>query len=390
MMSISSGFYRQFAMERVLHGSPFDTLLAAELEAGGHEKVLLLTAPQAVGTPDLARLETAIGNRLAGTFSGLAPHTPLEGVLKAADLARKLGADHLVALGGGSVIDAAKLIALCVHEGIDAPEGLLNKYPTAGVDPSRRPSSAGGWIRMTALPMTLSAAEFTWFAGVTDTAKGLKYVVGHPMMMAQTVIMDPALTLGMGATDFLASGIRAVDHAAERLAALTSHPFNDAVCRQALQMLSAYLPRIHKDPRDLEARQQSQMAGWLSQAGAGTGVRVGASHALGHVLGAHAGIPHGLTSCLLLPAVMTWNAGVNAERQALVSAALGADDIPAAEAIRRLVAAIELPTRLRDVGIIRDDLALIAAKSFHDPGLRNNPRPVETTADVQEILELAW
>ena len=93
---------------------------------------------------------------------------------------------------------------------------------------------------------------------------------------------------------------------------------------------------------------------------------------------------------MLLPAVMTRNGEINGDRQRLVCAALGARDIEASEAIRRLIGAIELPTRLRDLNINRNDLAAIAAKSFHDPGLRNNPRPIETTAAVREILELAW
>lgn len=389
-MNIASGSYRQFALERVIHGTPFEGLLRAEMEQAGHRRVMLLASPRALGTPELRRVQDCLGERLAVTFAQLGDHTPVQGVLRAAKVARESDVDHLIALGGGSVIDAGKAIALCVHEGIAAPEPLLTGYPTGGVDPSRRPESASQWLRMTVLPMTLSAAEFTWFAGITDPGKGLKYIAGHPMMMAQTVLMDPALTRGMGAIDFLASGIRAVDHAAERLAALSSHPLNDAVCRQALEMLSRELPRVHRDGADLEARHQCQMAAWLSAAGAGTGVRVGASHALGHVLGAHAQVAHGVTSCVLLPAVMAWNAPVNAARQALVSEALGAKGDSAADALRRLISSIGLPTRLRDITIDRSALAAIAGKSFHDPGLTHNPRRIESTRDVEEILELAW
>jgi maleylacetate reductase len=389
-VSISSGYYRQFATERVLHGSPFDDLLNAEIDAAGYQKVLVLTAPQAIGTPEFARLEASIGERRVGTLLEFDPHTPIEGVLKAARLARALKADHLVAFGGGSVIDAAKVIALCMHEYIHKAGQLLDRYPTVGVDPSRRPADAEEWVRITALPVTLSGVEYTWFASVTDKAQGLKYAVGHPMMTPRTVVLDPELTLGVGIKDFLASGIRAVDHAAERLAALTSHPLNDAVCRRALEMLGECLPKVYRYSRDLVARQQAQMAVWLSQGGADTGVRGGASHALGRAIGAHAGISRGLASCALLPAVMSWNAAVNAAQQGLVSTALGAEGIPASDAIRRLIASIGLPTRLRDVNIAREDFAAIATRSLNSSHLHNNPRPIETAADVQEILELAW
>ncbi|MEN4918903.1 iron-containing alcohol dehydrogenase [Achromobacter spanius] len=386
----SPGLFRQYALERVLHGQPFQDALSSELDRHADCRVFVMSAPGFDDTPAYRALQRSLGDRLVGGFFGVPAHSPLPAVMQAADRVRASGANHLVAIGGGSVIDAAKAVAFWVSEAVPAGFDPRKLPAIDSVDPSRRGDSDAQWLRITAIPVTLSAAEFTFFAGVTDPLTREKRIFGHAMMAPRAVIYDAALTAAVSLPTFLASGIKALDHAVERLASLRPHPMSDAMGKQAIEMLNGFLPRVKDAPDDLDARQQCQLAAWISISGGNAGVRVGASHALGHALGAHSLIPHGLTSCVLLPSVMRWNLPANAARQRIISQAFGCPDTPAADAIEALIASLGLPTRLRDAGVQKPELQAIADKALHDPVARHNPRPVRTSADLLEILHLAW
>ena len=387
---MGAGLHRFYATERIIYGRPVREALAEEVERLAKARVLVITNEPVARTEILDQVRQALGDRVAGVFDTVTAHVPREEVLLAARAAEAARADLVVALGGGSVMDAAKLTTLVLHYGITSAVDLYAHAGIDGTDPSLRPGDAAGWLRIVAVPTTLSAAEFTWFGGATDTARGLKDPFGHPYMVPQTVIMDPAATLRTPLPLLFGTGVRAVDHAAERLASLEHQPFCDAVSTEALRRLAAGLRCLRAEPGSLGARLDCQLGAWLSISGGQSGVRVGASHGIGHVLGAHAGVPHGETSCAMLPAVMRWNRPANAERQALVSAAMGRPGEDAGDAIAALVAELGLPGRLREHRLTRDDLPVIAEKAMHDFGTRGNPRPIRRPEDVLEILELAW
>jgi len=123
--------------------------------------------------------------------------------------------------------------------------------------------------------------------------------------------------------------------------------------------------------------------------GSQNGVTKGASHGIGHVLGGTAHVPHGYTSCVMLPSVLRWNLAANVDRQKRVSAAFGKPDTPAADRVAGLVATLGLPRTLSEVGVGKDRFREIAEKSMHDRAVLNNPRPIKGPAEVMEILELA-
>jgi maleylacetate reductase len=128
----------------------------------------------------------------------------------------------------------------------------------------------------------------------------------------------------------------------------------------------------------------------MSIMGSQNGVPKGASHGIGHVLGGTAGVPHGYTSCIMLPVVLRFNAPVNAERQAWVSEALGEAGRPASDAVAALVAELGLPGRLRDVGVELDQLDRIAQEAMHDRWVHTNPRKIDGPIIVRELLDAAW
>lgn len=387
---LPQGLYRQFAIERVIHGVAAATAVPLEAERLKATRVLLTSTKSLARKTDVVeRIAKALGDRFAGLHDDIPAHTPREAVIAGANAARDAKADLIVAVGGGSTIDATKAILMALWHGITTTEGI-EPFANRGRADATPPPKTLERIRMVAVPTTLSAAEFTYFAGVTDAARGIKQSLSDPLCIPRTVLLDPEITLHTPMRLFLGTGIRAVDHATERLCSLIKHPFSDATAVEALRLLQRGLPAVQKNPANLQARLDCQLGAWLSISGIQAGVPVGASHGIGHVLGAHAGVPHGETSCVMLPATLAWNKSVNYEEQVRTAEAFGRPGVEAADCVRDLVAGLGLPTRLRDVGVRHEDFPLIAEKSMHDHAVKTNPRPIEKPADVQEILELAW
>jgi maleylacetate reductase len=243
---------------------------------------------------------------------------------------------------------------------------------------------------MIAIPTTLSAGEFSAGAGCTDAARRRKESFSHPQMIPRSVILDPAATLPTPEWLFLSTGIRAVDHAVEDICSVDCQPLSEAAAFHALRLLGKGLPAVQTDPADLAARLDCQMGAWLSMVGSQSGVSKGASHGIGHVLGGTADVPHGYTSCVMLPHVLRFNHPVNAERQARVSDALGRPQESAADAVAGLIAGLGLPTRLRDVGVREDQLDPIAENAMHDRWIHTNPRKIDGPAVIRTLLDAAW
>jgi maleylacetate reductase len=243
---------------------------------------------------------------------------------------------------------------------------------------------------MIAIPTTLSAGEFSAGAGCTDTARHVKESFSHPQMIPRTVILDPAASVPTPEWLFLSTGIRAVDHAVEDICSVNGQPISEGAAYHALRLLGKGLPAVKADPDDREARLDCQIGAWMSMVGSQTGVSKGASHGIGHVLGGTAGVPHGYTSCIMLPHVLRFNDPVNHEKQARVSEALGRPGEPAADAVAGLIAGLGLPTRLRDVGAKPEQLDLIAENSMHDRWIHTNPRKIDGPAVIRTLLDAAW
>jgi maleylacetate reductase len=204
------------------------------------------------------------------------------------------------------------------------------------------------------------------------------------------VILDPALSRHTPEWLFLSTGMRAVDHAVETICTAAPQPLADAAGLHALRLLGCGLRAVKAGDGDHEARGDCQVGSWLSITGSQGGVPMGASHGIGHVLGGSAGVPHGYTSCVMLPHVLRFNAATGTERQAWVSEALGRPGVAAGDAIAELVAALGLPGRLRDVGVRMDQLDQLAAASMHDRWVHTNPRRIDGPAVVRQLLEAAF
>jgi maleylacetate reductase len=387
-----SGVHRYPPMERVVYGTPVAEALAQEVERIGANAVYVLasgTLARQTGVVDSVR--GVLGNKFAGLCSQIGAHTPRVDVVAAANAAREVRADALLTVGGGSVTDAAKMVGLCLGNDVSDPAQLDNFRAVIHADGrSERPPVKPPGVRSIAVPTTLSAGEFNSPAGCTDTVRQVKESYLHPLMMPRSVILDPAVTVHTPEWLFLSTGIRAVDHAVEDICSINPAPLSDGTSLHALRLLSRGLRAVKADPGNLEARLDCQLGCWMSIMGSQNGVQKGASHGIGHVLGGTADVPHGYTSCVMLPHVMRFNATVNGERQAWVSEALGCPGRPAGDAVAQLVADLGLPATLQAVGVKAEQLDRIAEESMHDRWVHTNPRKIAGPTDVRALLDAAW
>lgn len=382
------------ALETVICGEAVPAALARQASALGAERVFLLASNSLKQATDSFRdVRAALGPRYAGLFHQIGAHSPRGDVLKALQAARDVDADLLVTFGGGSIIDACKVVQLAIDQDIDSEQQLL-QYAQLG-DGSSGPKagdfslfSGASRIRQIAVPTTLSGAEFSNNAGVLDTDIAAKEGYRGVDLCPQKIIYDPALSLHTPQWLWLSTAIRSLDHAVEGYCSSDTHAFLDGHFLHAMRLFADSLPATWDDPGNLSARSLNQQAVWLACCGLGT-VSHGASHGIGYILGSLCGVPHGYTSCVMLPAVLEWNAKINADRQKAIAAALGRPGESAATAVRELIAGLELPTSLQQVGVDTDKFDAIASRAIKHPVVRRNPRPLETTEQLMEILQLA-
>ena len=336
-------------------------------------------------TDEIEKIRKSLGTRCAATFDAMPPHTPREAVIAAAEQARAANADLIVTVGGGSITDGAKAVQICLANDIRTVDAIDRVRSSRGVVPPMAAPS----VRQISVPTTIAGGEFSALAGVTNQRTKVKEMLRHDLVMPRAVILDPAVTLHTPEWLWLSTGIRAVDHCVEGLCSREAHPYADAQAQKGLSMLAQSLPRVKADPADLDARMDCQIGTWLSMAPLASGVPMGASHGIGYVLGAEFGVPHGYTSCVMLPSVMRWNKPDNAGRQALVSAAMGKPGEDAADVLDHFIRDLGLPRSLQDVRIGPEQFDRIAQQAMGTPWIPRNPRKIEGPAQVREILVLA-
>ena len=380
------------AQERIIHGLPAGAVVRAEAERLGARRVFLISGRSLGALPDgpLQRVAQALGERHAGTFAAVRAHSPREDVIAAAAAARACGADLLVGLGGGSAIDAAKAVQLCLWHGLSTPEAMEPYRSGAAAAVARPIEPPADALRMLAVSTTLSAPEFTGMAGITDSTSKTKQMFAHRMMVPRTAILDPAATLHTPADLLFSTAIRSVDHAVECWCSPLATPATEALSLQGLKLLSQALPAIQAQPQDLKPRLAAQFGMWQAVAALAAGVQTGASHGIGYALGAGFNVAHGHTSCVMLPAVLRWNAVVNAQRQQALAVAMGDPGRSLADLLATLISQLGLPGNLRAVGLREEQLDALAQQALAFPPVQANPRPIRSAADVREILALAW
>ncbi len=368
------------AMDEVVFGTPAAEAVVAQMHRLRAARAFLMVSGTLNRQSDeIEKIRKALGSRCVATFDAMPPHTPREAVIAATEQARSADADLIVTVGGGSITDGAKAVQLCLANNVRSVDGIDTIRAVKGVAP---PMNAP-MVRQISVPTTIAGGEFSAIAGVTNARTKVKEMLRHELVMPRAVTVHTPEWL------WLSTGIRAVDHCVEGLCSREAHPYADAQALKGLSMLAQALPRVKANPRDLDARMDCQIGTWLSMGPLSAGVPMGASHGIGYVLGAVYDVPHGYTSCVMLPAVMRWNKPDNAERQALVSAGMGQPGNDAADVLDSFIRGLGLPRSLQDVRIGPEHFDRIAEQAMRTPWIPRNPRKINSPAQLREILLLA-
>lgn len=334
---------------RVVFGAGSIAQLPAELDRLGAKRALLLSTPEQ--KESLREVSKALGPRCAGTYDKAAMHVPVEVAEDARRVARELGADCCVTVGGGSTTGLGKAIALT------------------------------SMLPILAVPTTYAGSEMTPIYGLTEG--GLKKTGRDARVLPKTVIYDPQLTLSLPAALSASSGMNAIAHCVEALYAVDGNPIVSLMAEEGIRALAKALPPIMKNPNDMEARSEALYGAWLA------GIALGAAgmalhHKLCHILGGF-GLPHAETHSIVLPHAMQYNR--DAARGAMQRVARAIDSVDAPRGTWELEQRLGLPLRLADIGMKPADLeraARIAAEAPYP-----NPRKVEY-APVLELLKNAY
>ena len=397
--NLLQGDFNPTVPTRIVFGNEKIDSLRDEVKKLGGKRVLVLSGRAvAEKTDSVRRINEGLGDLSAGVYSGLIQRAPLSTAIEAANMAVANGVDTLVGVGGSTISDAARMIAVLMAEGITTVDRLrqLGEDQDMVLEPNLDGKSLPLQV---SIPTTLSAGEFNMGGGnVLDDQAGHKIRVRHPRLYADLIMLDPVMTEGTPDWLWLSTGVKALDHCIERLYSTGNQPAIDAPVLAAAEMLFTYLPKSRESDVDPEARLQCLVAAWMSMMGA-PNFSMGLSHAIGHIIGVHYSVGHGYTSCVTQPYVMEFNRPVSAAKQALLARSAGLDtrgmsDEAAAEAAARAVddfiMGMGMPHRLRELEIPEEDLPKIAELVLTDGGTRSNPIYITSAEQVMGVLTAAF
>ncbi len=397
--NILQGDFNPTVPTRIVFGNEKIDSLRDEVKKLGGKRVLVLSGRTvAEKTDSVRRINEGLGDLSAGVYSGLIQRAPLSTAIEAANMAVANGVDTLVGVGGSTISDAARMIAVLMAEGITTVDQLrqLGEDQDMVLEPNLDGKSLPLQV---SIPTTLSAGEFNMGGGnVLDDQAGHKIRVRHPRLYSDLIMLDPVMTEGTPDWLWLSTGVKALDHCIERLYSTGNQPAIDAPVLAAAEMLFTYLPKSRESDGDPEARLQCLVAAWMSMMGA-PNFSMGLSHAIGHIIGVHYSVGHGYTSCVTQPYVMEFNRPVSAAKQALLARSAGLDtrgmsDEAAAEAAARAVddfiMGMGMPHRLRELEIPEEDLPKIAELVLTDGGTRSNPIYITSAEQVMGVLTAAF
>ncbi len=380
---------------RIYYGADSLQQLPAELDRLACSRAVIFCGQTLAHQTDGVRLVSeALGDRYAGVFDGVKAHSPLPAVLAGAELLRKLKADAVIAVGGGSAVVTARASSILLAEARPIGE-LCTQFP------SRKPPFSPK-LKQPKLPQFVVATTPTTAyakagSAVLDPALGQRLALFDPKTRASALFIHPALALTAPPQLASAAAVQAFSMAVQGIESRSRDPLADALLLHALRVLAANLRKLAHDPDNPETRGQLMLGALL--AGQGTDhAPTGLTSALAHCVGARFHLDNGITNAVLLPHAMRFNAPATVDRLALVAEALGAPVSGSPEAtvavatcaIEKVFAEIGLPKRLRDTGVPEEVLPLLATDAAADWFLHQNPRPVCGTADILEVLRAAW
>jgi alcohol dehydrogenase class IV len=379
---------------RTFSGTDALASLPREMDRLGVSRVMVFCGASMKRSGDaLARVEGALGTRLAGRFDGVLAQSPLPAVETARQALEDAGADAVVAVGGGSAIVTARAASILLAERRDIRELCTSRTGDGRLSsPSLLAAKLPQWV----VPSTPTTAYAKAGSAVRDPATGERLALFDPKTRAQGIFLDPSVALTAPPALTQSASLNAFAMTVEGLQSDVDDPLAEAQLTYALRMISDWLPKLRSDPGDPEPRLRLMLGALLCGQGSDY-LSGGLAQALSHAAGPRSLVANGVIEALLLPYVMRYNAPVTACRLARVADALGRSplagdeppDVRAVAAVERVLAEAGVPTRLRDVGIDRGALPEVAKHTMEDWALTQVPRPA-SRGELTDLLSTAW
>jgi maleylacetate reductase len=378
--------YTAFA-QHIVFGAGSLARLGDAVARFGWQRLMLCTSNSAQRNGHAAQVEKALGARLRASYTGVQPHVQDFQVAEALALAEENQVDAIIGLGGGSPIGMAKAVSFALEE-------KHSGRPARAEYPTEQPL-----IPVIAIPTTYAGSEMTAMYGITHHSDGTarKGTVSDPKLGPKLVLYDPLLTFDLPPELTASSGINALAHCVEAVYSITRNPLSTAAALSGARMIAEALPRCYREGADHDARSEmqrgAQLAGYSLASAA-----MGLHHGLCHILGGTAGVPHGIANAIVLPHAMRFNADFCAVELSQIATALnvardGRDDVSfaraAANRVFELVHEMNLPQRLRDVGVPEQDLPRLAELAAQSRTVQNNPKPIDSL-QVETLLRAMW
>lgn len=376
-------FFSWVNRTRILYAPSVRKELAFELSQLGGSNVVLFTDKGVSKAGISQKIVEQISNselKLAGIFDNIQQDARMTNINDGAEYYRSCGADCMVVVGGGSVMDTAKAVNILIGTGLDDFKPLAEQ---AGLWEDAKPLPPH-----IAFPTTAgTGCEVTNAMVVLDVESKSKLSVTHPYCNSDIAMLDPELTLSLPPKITAFTGMDALTHAIEGVSSVGAEPIADALGLHAIRLISKYLPIAVNEPENIEARGNMLIASTMA-AMCFCNTMTGATHATAHALGALHGMPHGMANAIMLPLVMEFNIEECPERYAVIADALGLqvheDEISTAasksvQAIRELKELIGLTETLRDYGVKNDPehFGPLVELAASDGQISYNPRYVE-------------
>lgn len=374
---------------RTLFGVGAIGRLGDEIERLGMRRPLIVTDPGVIKARLIERVTGAAARISFALFDGVSPNPTEDNVLGGIDQYRRERCDGIVAVGGGSPLDAAKVIRL----------GVTHPMPLEQYDDQL---DGGNKISANLPPMIAVAttsgtgSEVGRSAVIVLKSTDRKTVIFSPHLIPSVALDDPALTLGMPPTITAGTGLDALTHNIEAYLAKGYHPMCDAIALGGTRLAVANLPRAVHDGADIAARTNMMMAAVMGAVAFQKGL--GVTHSLAHPLSSIGGLHHGTTNGVLLPYVLEFNRPVTEDRLRDLALAMGLDvahksAAAAADAaidrIRRLLGEVGVPDHLSALGIKREMIPAMSKKAMEDACHLLNPR-VCAESDMVALYEQAF
>ena len=360
----------------------------------GGSRAMITCGPTILSACDVVpRVQEALGSRYVGTYSGVAPHSPVETVEAGAAMAQETQPDIFISVGGGSTHDTTKAIAVLLAEGGDIRDYAIFFEPpdTIIVPPTPSPK-----VPIVSVPTTMGCAEFSrGGGGITDHEQGRKLSIAGDGVTHRTVVIDGQALATTPHRILVSTAIGQLRIAIETVYSTGRNPIGDGMALHAIRLLFENLPKCKDGDIDtlLTTKTACAMASLASFGG------LGLNTATCHHVGGLYDVPHGEANAILLPHTMRYNLDACADRQRMIAEAIGVANstmtdeeagLAAADAVDELCRDLELPRTLREVGVPEDGLEYIATATLQDRSLSTNPKPVIDAGPIIEVLQAAY